>query len=93
MDTGRFDQAAATWDEAPRRAELAQAVAGVIARQVPLWGCKPESSNMGIFQHSCIQGQMPLNVNLHGLSRAWSNPSLKIRIWLIELKKTYFIVL
>lgn len=33
---GRFDQAAATWDDAPRRVELARAVAEGIVRRVPL---------------------------------------------------------
>ena len=35
-DTNRFDQAAATWDEQPRRVKLAQAVADEIARQIHL---------------------------------------------------------
>lgn len=35
-DTNRFDQAAATWDEQPRRVKLARAVADEIARQVRL---------------------------------------------------------
>jgi len=35
-DTNRFDEAAATWDEQPRRVKLARAVADAIGRQVPL---------------------------------------------------------
>jgi tRNA (cmo5U34)-methyltransferase len=35
-DASRFDQAAATWDEQPRRVTLARAVADEIARRVPL---------------------------------------------------------
>ena len=37
-DTNRFDDAATTWDEQPRRVTLARAVADEITRQIPLSG-------------------------------------------------------
>jgi cyclopropane fatty-acyl-phospholipid synthase-like methyltransferase len=53
-DTNRFDQAAATWDEQPRRVELARAVAGQIARQLPL------SHDMDVLDFGCGTGLLTL---------------------------------
>jgi tRNA (cmo5U34)-methyltransferase len=53
-DTNRFDQAAATWDEDPRRVTLARAVADEIARQIPL------SHDMDVLDFGCGTGLLTL---------------------------------
>ena len=50
----RFDQAAATWDEQPRRVRLARAVADEIARQIHL------SHDMNVLDFGCGTGLLTL---------------------------------
>jgi cyclopropane fatty-acyl-phospholipid synthase-like methyltransferase len=52
--TNRFDQAAATWDEQPRRVRLAGAVADEIARQIHLW------HDMDVLDFGCGTGLLTL---------------------------------
>jgi cyclopropane fatty-acyl-phospholipid synthase-like methyltransferase len=53
-DANRFDEAAATWDEQPRRTELARAVAAAITRQVHL------SHDMDVLDFGCGTGLLTL---------------------------------
>ena len=53
-DANRFDEAAATWDEEPRRVRLARAVADEIARQIHL------SHNMDVLDFGCGTGLLTL---------------------------------
>jgi tRNA (cmo5U34)-methyltransferase len=53
-DANRFDQAAATWDEQPRRLKLARAVADEIARQIRL------SRDMDVLDFGCGTGLLTL---------------------------------
>jgi predicted TPR repeat methyltransferase len=53
-DTNRFDQAAATWDEQPRRVKLAQAVAEDIGRQIHL------SRDIDVLDFGCGTGLLTL---------------------------------
>ena len=50
----RFDRAAATWDELPRRVQLARAVADAIARQVRL------SQDLDVLDFGCGTGLLTL---------------------------------
>ncbi len=52
--TNRFDQAAATWDEQPRRVQLARAVADEIARRIHL------SHDMNVLDFGCGTGLLTL---------------------------------
>jgi tRNA (cmo5U34)-methyltransferase len=53
-DANRFDQAAATWDEQPRRVQLAGAVADEIARQIHL------SHHIDVLDFGCGTGLLTL---------------------------------
>jgi tRNA (cmo5U34)-methyltransferase len=53
-DSNRFDEAAATWDEEPRRVRLARAVADEIARRVDL------SHEMDVLDFGCGTGLLTL---------------------------------
>jgi cyclopropane fatty-acyl-phospholipid synthase-like methyltransferase len=53
-DANRFDEAASTWDEQPRRVKLARAVADEIARQVHL------SSDLDVLDFGCGTGLLTL---------------------------------
>ena len=53
-DANRFDQAASTWDEQPRRVKLARAVADEIGRQVPL------SRDIDVLDFGCGTGLLTL---------------------------------
>ena len=53
-ETNRFDQAAATWDEEPRRLNLARAVADEIARRVHL------SRDIDVLDFGCGTGLLTL---------------------------------
>jgi cyclopropane fatty-acyl-phospholipid synthase-like methyltransferase len=53
-DANRFDQAAATWDEQPRRVKLARAVAEEIARRIHL------SRDMDVLDFGCGTGLLTL---------------------------------
>jgi tRNA (cmo5U34)-methyltransferase len=53
-DTNRFDEAAATWDEQPRRVKLARAVADEIARQIHL------SRDLDVLDFGCGTGLLTL---------------------------------
>lgn len=53
-DTNRFDEAAATWDEEPRRVELARAVADEIVRRIEL------SPAMDVLDFGCGTGLLTL---------------------------------
>jgi tRNA (cmo5U34)-methyltransferase len=53
-DTSRFDEAAATWDEEPRRVKLARAVADEIARRIEL------SPAMDVLDFGCGTGLLTL---------------------------------
>lgn len=56
METNRFDQETATWDESPRRVRLAKAVAEAIDRAVPL------SREMNALDYGCGTGLLTLNL-------------------------------
>jgi ubiquinone/menaquinone biosynthesis C-methylase UbiE len=53
-DTNRFDEAATTWDEQPRRVTLARAVADEITRQIPL------SRDIDVLDFGCGTGLLTL---------------------------------
>ncbi|MGD1149088.1 MAG: class I SAM-dependent methyltransferase [Thermoanaerobaculaceae bacterium] len=53
-DTNRFDQAAATWDEQPRRVKLARAVADEIERRIHL------SRDIDVLDFGCGTGLLTL---------------------------------
>jgi tRNA (cmo5U34)-methyltransferase len=53
-ETNRFDEAAATWDEQPRRVKLARAVADEIARQIHL------SLDLDVLDFGCGTGLLTL---------------------------------
>lgn len=56
VQTQRFDQEAATWDENPRRVRLAKAVAQTIAGRVPLSGA------MDVLDFGCGTGLLTLKL-------------------------------
>lgn len=56
MQTQRFDQAAATWDDNPRRVSLAKAVAEAIGKRVQL------SPTMAVLDFGCGTGLLTLNL-------------------------------
>jgi len=53
-DAQRFDEAAASWDEQPRRVQLAHAVAEAIVRQVPM------STDLDVLDFGCGTGLLAL---------------------------------
>ena len=53
-DTGRFDQAAASWDALPRRVRMAQEIAAAVALQVPL------SNDLDVLDFGCGTGLVAL---------------------------------
>lgn len=59
MPSDRFDEVAATWEEQPRRRQLAEAVAAAIMRRVPL------SSGLGVLDFGCGTGLVTLALQPH----------------------------
>lgn len=59
MSTARFDQAAATWDEEPRRVALSQAIVRAIVAQVPV------NSEMTAIDFGCGTGLVTLALAEH----------------------------
>lgn len=53
-DTNRFDQIAATWDEAPTRVAMARAVASAIRERIPL------TTAMDVLDYGCGTGLLTL---------------------------------
>lgn len=70
--TEHFDQAAAHWDEAPRRLDLARAVAETIARRIPL------SRALDVLDYGCGTGLLglALRARVGSLTGADTSPGM-----------------